>query len=473
MTNLEKFYDFINNKSIALLGLGISNSPLVDLLLSHGARVSAHDKKKREDFSGTFISDLEKKGVRLFLGDGYLDSLDEDIIIKAPGIRNDIPALVNAVERKAVLTSEMEIFFSVCDCEKLAVTGSDGKTTTTTLTHLMLTEHYKNQNRHIYVGGNIGRPLLPLADEMSDADIAVIELSSFQLHAMKASPNGVIVTNVSPNHLDWHTDYDEYIESKKRILRFMKSGVAVLNYNNEITRNMAKDVPQNCKVRFFTSGDAGNIPDLYTCVYCDDGKIYVWDAELARRVHIMDTTDILLPGVHNVENYMAAIALLYGKVDTCVFKKVATTFGGVEHRIELVREKNGVKYYNSSIDSSPTRTMSALNAFGEKKVIAIMGGYDKNIPYEAMGGCVREHTKTLVLTGATAEKIRAAVTDCSSSYALPEIHMVDDFTEAVITASRLACPGDIVILTPASASFDKFKNFEQRGNLFKEIVRAL
>ena len=350
MIELTNFFNLINGKKVALLGLGISNTPLIDFLMKHGAKVSAHDKKERSGFDAEFMNELDKKGVRLFLGEGYLDDFDEDIIIKAPGIRRDIPSLIKAEEHGALLTSEMEFFFKVSPCEKFAITGSDGKTTTTTLTHLMLSEHYKDTARTVYVGGNIGKPLLSFVEEMKNSDIAVLELSSFQLHAMEVAPNGAIITNVAPNHLDWHTDYNEYIDSKKRIFSFMDKGIVVLNYKNDITRNMASELPDGCKVRFFTSGDASGIPDLYTTVYCKDGKICVWDADEGECVHIMDTDDIILPGVHNIENYMTAIALLYGRVDNSVFKKIATTFGGVAHRIELVREKDGVKYYNSSID---------------------------------------------------------------------------------------------------------------------------
>lgn len=473
MTALENFFKSVKGKKIALLGLGISNIPLIDFLLSHGAEVSAHDKKDRSGFDAAFMEELDKKGVRLFLGGTYLDEFDEDIIIKAPGIRRDHPSLLQAEKRGALLTSEMEFFFKVSPCEKFAVTGSDGKTTTTTLIYLMLSEQYKDTKRNIYVGGNIGKPLLSHVEEMKPDDIAVLELSSFQLHAMAVAPSGAVITNVSPNHLDWHTDYEEYIDSKKRIFSFMQNGTVVLNYQNEITRSMASEIPEGCMVRFFTSGDPAPIPEAYTVVYKKDGKIFVRDADTRKSVCIMDTSDILLPGDHNIENYMTAIALLYGRVECSVFVKIAKTFGGVEHRCEFIREKDGVKYYNSSIDSSPSRTMAALKAFKDKKVIAVMGGYDKHIPYDVMGDCVCEHTRAVILTGATAEKIRDAITGCESAKTqLPELHMVDDFTDAVNFARSIAHEGDIVILTPASASFDKFKNFEERGNLFRSIVRG-
>lgn len=473
MSKLKDFLASIKGKKVALLGLGISNTPLIDFLLENGALVSAHDKKTREGFDEKFISEIEKKGVILFLGAGYLDNFDEDIILKAPGIRRDAPGLIAAEQRGAILTSEMELFFELSSCEKFAITGSDGKTTTTTLTNLMLSEQYKNSETTVYVGGNIGKPLFPIIESIKDTDIAVLELSSFQLHAMKVSPSACAITNVSPNHLDWHTDYDEYIDAKRRIFSFMKEGTVVLNFENEITRNMAKDVPPGCELRYFTSGDAARVPDHYTVVYLDDNAIWVSEKFGGKRERVLDISDIILPGAHNIENYMTAVALLYGKVDNTVFSKVAKSFGGVEHRLELVRTLDGVKYFNSSIDSSPSRTMAALSSFKEQKVIAIMGGYDKNIPYDIMGNSVCEHTKAVVLTGATAEKIRQAITECQNAKnCLPKIFMVDDFTEAVKVAKSIAENGDSVVLTPASASFDKFKNFEERGRLFKSIVNG-
>ena len=473
MTDLNKFFDCIKGKRIALVGLGISNTPLIDMLSSHGALVVAHDKKEYTDFDPEFMATLEEKGVGLKLGKSYLDSFDEDIIIKAPGIRRDAPAFVEAVARGACLTSEMELFFKLNSCRKLAITGSDGKTTTTTLTHLMLSEHYKNNpDVTVHVGGNIGKPLFAESESIRDTDIAVLELSSFQLHAMEVSPNGAVITNISPNHLDWHTDYKEYVDSKRRIFEFMKSGRLVLNFTNQLSRDMADFAPDGIEVVYFSSAGLSGIPESNTAVYLESGEIRVRDAKRKTDEKIMDAADILLPGAHTIENYLTAIAELYGEVDNEVFVRIAKTFGGVAHRIELVRELDGVKYYNSSIDSSPSRTIAALKSFGDKKVIAIMGGYDKNIPYDVLGDHVCEHTRAVVLTGATAPKIRDAVVGCERAKSeLPEIYEISDFKDAVTKAREIATSGDTVILTPASASFDCFKNFEERGNYFKEIVR--
>lgn len=468
---LARFYNDIKGKKVAVVGLGISNAPLVSLLHEHGAIVSVHDKKSADKFDPALIESLKKNNARLFFGENYLDEFDEDIIIKAPGIRKDAPGLVKAEKSGAKLTSELELFFNTSDCEKFAVTGSDGKTTTTTLTYLMLSEEYSKRGRTVHVGGNIGTPLFYRAESIADSDAAVLELSSFQLHAMSVAPDHALITNVSPNHLDWHTDYEEYIDSKRRIFKFMTHGSVVLNYSNDITRSMAKDVPCGCEVRFFSSSGLPDKTNAALCVYTENGEIRVHDYTYDSDEFVMNESEIMIPGKHNVENYMAAYAMLYRTISVETLRKTARTFKGVEHRIEFVRELDGVKYYNSSIDSSPTRTIAALRSFGGKKVIAIMGGYDKHIPYDVIGEPVCTYAKAVILTGATAPKIKAAIKNCSVySENCPKIYEESDFERAVARSRELAESGDTVILTPASASFDRFKNFEERGNLFKRTV---
>lgn len=446
----EEFRKNINGKRISVVGVGVSNTPVIDLLLSLGATVTARDKKPREE-KAEIAKELEDKGVRVIFGENYLENIDDDIIFKSPGIRSDIPAFVKAKERGTVLTNEMEVFMALCPATVFGVTGSDGKTTTTTLISKLL----DGGEGRVYLGGNIGKPLLPEVMNMRESDYAVVELSSFQLNAMSRSPHVSVVTNISPNHLDWHTGMDEYIESKKNIFRFQDKGCRlVLNYENDITRSFAGESPS--ETVFFSSKRA-----LDGGVCEKDGVIY------SSGEAVMKTSDIKLPGRHNVENYMAAIAATKGYVKPERIVDLARTFGGVEHRIEFVRELDGVKYYNSSIDSSPTRTEAALRSFSQK-VIVIMGGYDKNIPFEPLAGPVRDCAKAAVLTGATAGKIRDAIKDTS----VP-VYDAADLTDAVITAKSIAKTGDIVILSPACASFDSFPNFMVRGNTFKDIVNKL
>jgi len=447
---LQRFKEYIKGKRVSVIGIGVSNTPLIDLLLSYGAKLTAHDKKREEE-KAELAASLKAKGVTLRFGEDYLDNIEADVIFKAPGIRPDLPQFIEAQERGAVLTNEMEVFFELCPGRIFAVTGSDGKTTTTTLIAKMLEKQYGK----VYLGGNIGKPLLPDIEKITEDDYIVVELSSFQLQAMKSSPKVAVITNLTPNHLDWHTDMDEYLDAKKNILRYQNiDDRLVLNFENDATRCAADDAIAD--VTFFSS-----VNHLSEGVCEIDGWI-CYDGE-----KVLKTDDILLPGRHNVENYMAAIAATYGYVTSAVVCEIARTFGGVEHRIELVRELNGVKYYNSSIDSSPTRTEAALRSF-KQKVIVIMGGYDKQIPFEPLAEPVADCAKAVILTGATAEKIAEAIKDTG----VP-IHNATDLKGAVDIAYGIATEGDVIILSPACASFDAYANFMERGNKFKEIVNNL
>lgn len=444
-----------NGTNVSVIGLGISNTPLIGWLLDRGAVVTARDKKPF-DLLPEAVKAYAERGVTFCCGETYLDNIEDDVIFKAPGLRYDLPPIAEAVAKGATLTSEMELFFELCPCKILGVTGSDGKTTTTTLLYKCLAAAYGEEK--VFVGGNIGKPLLPELDKMDQSCFAVVELSSFQLHTMTHSPDIAVITNLSPNHLDYHKGMAEYVEAKKNIYLHMKPGsVLVLNGVNEVTKTLGHDAPTGVTVRRFLDGE----------VSVDDGAIR-YEGKT-----VLNTEDILIPGRHNVENYSGVIAALHGLVDDEIIRRVAKTFGGVEHRIELVRELRGVRYYNSSIDSSPTRTTAALNSFREK-VIVICGGYDKHIPFEPLAEPLCRKAKAVVLTGATAGKIKEALTS-SPAYreGQPVIVEEPDFEKAVLAAHRAAGKGDTVLLSPACASFDAFPNFEVRGNTFKEIVNRL
>ncbi len=443
-----------NNKRVTVIGLGISNMPLIDYLLREGAFVSARDKKEYDALPEN-VRALEAKGVKLICGENYLAGINEEYIFRTPGMRYDTKELSEAVAKGSVLTSEMELFFERCPARMIAVTGSDGKTTTTTLISKMIEKKFGK----VYVGGNIGAPLLPYVDEMTADDWAVLELSSFQLHTMKRSPHIAVITNLSPNHLDYHTDMQEYIDAKKNIFLHMGEGAKlVLNYINEPTRALEGEKAEGTSVTFFAKEGE---------VYEKDGAIYYGDER------IVDISDILIPGHHNVENYMAAIAAVYPIVGKEIIVDLAKTFGGVEHRIELARVKDGVRYYNSSIDSSPSRTAAALASFSEK-VIAICGGKDKGVPFDPLALTLCNRAKKVVLTGATRETIKVALLNCPEyEEGSPEIIVEPDFEKAVKAAASIASEGDVVILSPGCTSFDAFPNFMARGNKFKEIVRSL
>ncbi len=451
---VSEYTAFIKGKNISVIGIGVSNIPLIKFLLKNGANVVAHDRRSAEDLGDTH-AELKNLGADFVLGDNYLKDIPQktEIIFKTPGLRPDVPELLTAVRHGAVLTSEMELFFELCPCPIIAVTGSDGKTTTS-----LIGEMLKKEGYNCYIGGNIGRPLIGDVEKMSAEDMVVVELSSFQLFSMKHSATAAVVTNVTPNHLDWHKDFDEYIESKKNIFRNNKDCRVILNFDNEITREFKNETQNHM---YFSRQN-----ELSGGVILKDGNIVIRTENGDKP--IISVTHIKIPGLHNVENYMAAIGAVYPYVSVQTIEYIAKNFGGVQHRIEFVREIDGVKFYNDSIASSPARTTAGLKAF-EQKVILIAGGYDKKIPFDDFGAVVNEHVKELVLVGATSDKIEAAVKNAPNYKGLP-VHRERDFRAAIFKARSCAEVGDIVILSPACASFDLFKNFEERGNTFKKIV---
>ena len=456
---LQEYLVSLQHKTVAVIGIGVSNTPLLRLLLENGIAVTACDKRDRADL-GELADELEQLGAKLQLGEDYLEGLTQDVIFRTPGMRPDVPQLLRAKERGSVITSEMEVFFDVCPCSIIAVTGSDGKTTTTT----MIAELLRAAGRTVHVGGNIGNPLLAQAGEMNPDDNVVLELSSFQLMTMQKSPHIAVITNLSPNHLDMHKGMEEYVASKENLfLHQSADDVAIFNLDNDITREQGTRAVG--EVRYFTRRSE------------TENGVFLRGDEIIRRKDgketvVMTVQDIKLPGIHNVENYMAAVAAVEGLVEDETIRRFAREFGGVEHRIELVRTLRGVRYYNDSIASSPSRTIAGLRSFKEK-VILIAGGYDKNIPFDVLGPEVVEHVKLLILCGATAEKIRAAV-ESAPEYqpGKPEILMVSPFQKAVETARDRAEEGDVVTLSPACAAFDQFKNFMERGKTYKAIVNS-
>ena len=451
---LATYIDGLRNKTIGVVGVGVSNIPLLRLLARNGCDVTAHDRSSAEAL-GTVYDELSTLGVKFVLGDHYLDSLDYDVVFRTPGLHPN--KLKSAVRTDTIVTSEMEAFFSVCPCKTIAVTGSDGKTTTSTIIAKLL----EAEGYIVHLGGNIGAPLLCEVPGFGKNDIAVLELSSFQLHSMRCRPDMAVFTNLSPNHLDVHPSFEDYFDAKKNIFRLQGSDCRlVLNYDNEYTRTCAAE--SDAEILWFSrmqNVEAG---------YCfHDGAIWRGD------VRIISDGEILLPGMHNVENYMAAFAATDGLVsmDTC--RNVAEHFGGVAHRIELIRSLHGIRYYNDSIASSPTRTVAGLRSF-RQKVILIAGGHDKGVPFDELAEEIVQSVKALFLVGETAEKIRNAVAAAPGYDAdiLP-IRVFDDFRETVLAASAFAEDGDTVILSPACSSFDKFRNFSERGDTFRKIVEEL
>ena len=460
--SLKEYIAALRGKRIAIIGIGVSNRPLIEALLDGGCDVTACDKSSREALGET-ADHFEQRGVKLRLGENYLEDLDFDVIFRTPGMHPFQPALLQAKERGAEITSEMEVFIRLCPCKIFAITGSDGKTTTSTV----IAELLKAEGYTVHLGGNIGRPLLTGVDEMQPEDMVVLELSSFQLHSMQmeGKPHVAVVTNIAPNHLDVHPSYEDYIDAKRSIYIHQKEGSRlVVNLDNEHTAGFAPEA--SGEVLFFSKKA---VPE--NGYFLQEGVIYAAENGAVRP--FLAAEEILIPGEHNVENYMTAFCAVRGMVSEETCHAVAKSFTGVTHRLETVRVLRGVTYINDSIASSPSRTTAGLHAF-EKKPILIAGGYDKHIPFDGLGCEIVAHVKALYLTGFTAEKIRAAVEACPDyDPAKLPITVMDDFTETVLAASAAAEAGDIVLLSPACAAFDKFKNFAVRGDYFKEIVNGL
>ncbi|HRX43132.1 MAG TPA: UDP-N-acetylmuramoyl-L-alanine--D-glutamate ligase [Clostridia bacterium] len=461
----EGYKKEIATKKVAAVGLGISNRPLLRYLAGIGVNITGFDSAPYEKLKSFVDEFMELPNVSFSLGPDYLDNLKGfDIIFKTPAIRPDIEPFTKEIRRGAQLTSEMEVFMRMCNARMIAVTGSDGKTTTTTL----IGEILKEQGYKVWVGGNVGMPLFDKLDEIGGGDMVVLELGSFQLQTIKdVGPDIAVITNVSPNHLDFHKVIDEYIWSKQNIYRYqMPSDRLVLNFDNEITRSFAEGAA--AEVLWFSRQRKP-----LNGTYLEDGDLVYY--KNGKKEVLFNKNLILLKGMHHVENFMAAITAIHDLVDIESIIRVATTFKGVEHRTEPVEKINEVWYYNDSIGSSPTRTKASLNAF-EGKVILITGGYDKKIPYDIMGPLIMEKVKGLVLLGQTGPKIKKAFEKekerTGKGLEVPVIE-VDSIEAAVVKASELAVPGDTVILSPASASYDMFPNFEARGHAFKEAVCKL
>ena len=459
MTLLE-YVESIRSRRIAVIGIGVSNLPLLELLLHHGCDVTACDLRTREQMEGE-AERLEALGAKLRLGKDYLENLDQDLIFRTPGLMPFDPHLEAAKAQGSEITSEMEVFLKLCPCKVIAITGSDGKTTTSTI----ISELLKAAGYRVHLGGNIGNPLLCETPDIQPDDIAVLELSSFQLHSMCCCPDVAVITNLTPNHLDKHKDFQDYIDAKRCITeRQTENCHLILNLDDEHSAYYAYS--SQAQKAWFSDRQ-----EIQEGAMLKNGILYRVHNGVCRAV--LSASEIHLPGEHNVLNYLAAFAAVEDMVPDEVCAQVAKTFAGVEHRLETVRVFNEVRYINDSIGTSPTRTIAGLRALKTKPIV-IAGGYDKHIPFDELGDELCRRAKAVYLTGDTAEKIRDAVLS-SPHYAesrLP-IYMESDFRQTVLDAAAAAEKGDIVLLSPACAAFDRFKNFAERGKTFKAIVMAL
>ncbi len=459
---LEEFNEYIRFRKIAIIGLGVSNIPLIDYLYEKKARVTVFDDREKEEIPSEILKKINEYQFETSFGKDNLKNLKNfDIIFRSPSCMPTKPELKEEEKRGALVTTEIEMLMQMCPSKIIGVTGSDGKTTTTSLIYSIL----KKAGYNTYLGGNIGTPLFTKLSEMKPEDMVVLELSSFQLMEMKISPHIGVITNITPNHLNIHKDYQEYIDAKKNIFKYQnENDKIILNYDNEITRNCAKEAKS--KVVFFSGKEKlenGFIVDGKIIKECNDGI----------RKHILDTKDILLRGEHNYENVATALAATKDLVEQEIAVNTIKEFKAVEHRLEFVREINKVKWYNDSVSSSPTRTIAGLNSF-EEEIVLIAGGYDKNLDYTPIAKPILEKVKTLILLGQTSGKIFEAVkNEEEKTNKKIDIYMCNTLEEAVNLAKKSAKQEQVVLFSPASASFDMFKNFADRGEQFKNLVNNL
>ncbi len=459
---LQEFNEYIKFRKIAVIGLGVSNLPLLDYLHENKANVTVFDEKNIEEIPKEIMDKITNYGFSFSFGKDCLSKLNGfSLIFRSPSCLPTKKELQKESENGAIVTTEIEMLMEMCPCKIIGVTGSDGKTTTTSLINFIL----QKSGYNTFLGGNIGTPLFTKLPEITPNDIVVLELSSFQLMNMKVSPQISVITNITPNHLNIHKDYEEYIEAKKSIFKYQnEQEKLILNYDNEITRECAKEA--HGKVVFFSDEvklDNGFIVDQGVIKKCED-KV---------RTHILDTSDVILRGKHNYMNIATALAATEGLVDIEKAAEAIKEFKPVEHRIEFVREIGGVKWYNDSASSSPTRTLSGLNAFSED-IVLIAGGYDKNLDYTPIAKPVVDKVTNLILIGQTAEKIFDKVKEESEKENKDvAIYMCDGLQEAINIAKKVAKRGNVVLFSPASASFDMFKDFADRGRKFKKMVNEL
>lgn len=459
---LEEFNEYIKFRKVAIIGLGVSNLPLLDYMYEKKARVTVFDERNIESISKEVMDKITTYGFEFNLGKNCLEKLKGfDIIFRSPSCLPTRAELQQEENRGAIITTEIEMVMKMCPCKIIGVTGSDGKTTTTSLIYRIL----QKSGYHAFLGGNIGTPLFTKLPEMTPEDIVVLELSSFQLMGMEISPHIAVITNITPNHLNIHKDYEEYIEAKKNIFKYQKEDdILILNYDNEITRNCVNEA--NGKVIFFSS------KEKLDNGFIVDGKV-IKECEDRIRKHVFNGEDAILRGNHNLENMATAISATKTLVSMEDAVEAIKEFKPVEHRIELVKEIDQVKWYNDSASSSPTRTLSGLNAFDEE-IILIAGGYDKNLDYEPLAKPIIEKVKALLLIGQTSGKIFDVVKEELENQKKDlDIYMCENLEQTVNLAKKLAKPGNVVLFSPASASFDMFKDFADRGNQFKKLVNNI
>lgn len=463
---MKNMYPQFKNKKITVMGLGLFGGGVgvAKFLARHGAHVTVTDLRDTAELSQS-ISQLEGFPITYKLGGHFEeDFINTDMVIVNPAVPQNSKFLQIARSNHISVDTEINIFLKLCPAPIIGITGSNGKSTTTTLTGRIL----QQAARTTWIGGNIGISLLSHLEEIKSQEIVVLELSSFQLkefHAIKKSPQVSIVTNISPNHLDRHKDMNDYIQAKKGIILHQKpEDYTILNYDDMELRNWEKE----CKGQVL----------WYSTKHTLKNGAFIKGENIVLSINGKDisipcTSRVKLPGIHNLQNILAAscAAYLAGASERHI-EKAVTTFTGLEHRLEFVREIHGIQYYNDSKATTPESAIAAITAF-QAPVVLIAGGYDKGSSFERLAEICARYTKSVILIGKTAEKINGLILKKIDLKKVPTIHITDNFREAFQKANAIAKRGDIVLLSPACASYDMFTNYEERGRLFKDMVLAL
>lgn len=446
---LEAFSQAPRGASVALIGFGRANRAVLLWLLKHSARATVYAEQEPPERAA-----LAAAGVPLVVGT-FPKAFGEDVLVRSPGVRPDILPIVRAVERGALLTSEIELFMALAPCPMIGITGSDGKTTTANLTAELL----RAAGYRVWLGGNNGTPLLPHVSEMAPTDMTVIELSSFQLMTARRTPDVSVITNITPNHLNWHIDMAEYTAAKCRI--FSPQTRLILNWSNATTRRLGRE--REGRTLFFSLEPQEDMAS-YDRICIENGAAVYREGTACRRFACLDR--FRLPGRHNLENLLAALAATAPYIPDAAPDVALAHFGGVAHRLQYVDTVGGVRYYNSSIDTSPTRTAAALEALDACPLV-IAGGRGKGVSFLPLGEALARHAKAVYLYGEAASEIAAALPQGVSH------HVFERFGDAFSAAAGDAVPGDTVLLSPGCTAFGEFRDFEQRGEAFCRLVKAL
>lgn len=449
-------------KKVSIIGLGREGMALARFHAQRGATVTVSDLKTEEEVAER-IEGLSEFLIRFELGGHPQSLLDADVIYVSPGVPQDIPLLVEARKRGIPISSETRLFFSLCSAPIIGITGSSGKTTTVTLVGQIL----ERAGRQTWVGGNIGSPLIELVEEIGPEAIVVTELSSFQLENLDRSPHIACVLNITPNHLDRHKTMEAYRAAKLNILRHQgRKDYAILNRDDPATHALLPE----CQGRTLLFS---RLEEVEAGAFLREGRIIIrWADER----EVCERGDIRLLGDHNLENVLAACAIsAAAEAPTEAMAEVCTTFAGVEHRLELVREVAGVSYYNDSIATSPERAIAALRSF-DQPIVLLAGGRGKGLPFEELAGLIVQKVRYLILFGEEAPAIEEAVHEAGKRAGVAEtpiIKHVGDLEEAVNLAAQVGQRGDIILLSPACTSFDIYRDFVERGEHFKYLVGKL